>query len=683
MNQAMVESPSFSEPVITVPWERNGDANAFLSREWLVTNGLGGYSSSSLMQVATRRYHGIFVPDLPSPRGRTMVISRLDEELQIGATTVRLSGAEYGDGRLDTDIAQHLRSFRREWQTPTWTFSCEDREVVKRIIMPYGQNTVYVEYRLEAGEPVTLRLRPFVTFRMPDAPLSEARKPPFLLTMVRDRYEMALCEGVAPLKLCLRPQAGVFVADAYISREVSYRVDRDRGSPHVEDLESPGYFTVQLDREHPVSFVASMEPWENLQYDAEAIFTAERARLQKLVSQTDHAQDDRLGTLLALAADQFIVFPGSRMEEHALAQASGDEARTVIAGYYWFTDWGRDTMISLEGLTLCTGRHREARAILRTFAHYIKDGLIPNLFPEGRRTGLYHTADATLWFFHALDRYYEMTGDRDTLMVLYPALKEVMEHHVKGTHFGIGVDARDGLLKASAPDSALTWMDAKVEDWVVTPRRGKPVEIQGLWYNAVRLMGQWAGDLGERSDRWDGLAKRIETSFNDRFWYASGGYLYDIVDGEAGDDSSLRPNQVLTMSLRYPVLQKDRWTPVLGVVRDKLLTPFGLRTLAPGHRDYKSMYFGDLRARDAAYHQGTVWAWLIGHFIDASLKAGVDRSECRRLLDRFDGHLADDGIGTISEIFDAEAPFAPRGCVAQAWSVAEVLRAYKATKGDD
>ncbi len=682
MNQAMVESPSLSEPVITVPWERNGDANAFLSREWLVTNGLGGYSSSSLMQVATRRYHGIFVPDLPSPRGRTMVISRLDEELQIGATTVRLSGAEYGDGRLDTDIAQHLRSFRREWQTPTWTFSCEDREVAKRIIMPYGQNTVYVEYRLEAGEPVTLRLRPFVTFRMPDAPLSEARKPPFLLTMVRDRYEMALCEGVAPLKLCLRPQAGVFVADAYISREVSYRVDRDRGSPHVEDLESPGYFTVQLDREHPVSFVASMEPWENLQYDAEAIFTAERARLQKLVSQTDHAQDDRLGTLLALAADQFIVFPGSRMEEHALAQASGDEARTVIAGYYWFTDWGRDTMISLEGLTLCTGRHREARAILRTFAHYIKDGLIPNLFPEGRRTGLYHTADATLWFFHALDRYYEMTDDRDTLMVLYPALKEVMEHHVKGTHFGIGVDACDGLLKASAPDSALTWMDAKVEDWVVTPRRGKPVEIQGLWYNAVRLMGQWAGDLGERSDRWDVLAKRIETSFNDRFWYASGGYLYDIVDGEAGDDSSLRPNQVLTMSLRYPVLQKDRWTPVLGVVRDKLLTPFGLRTLAPGHRDYKPMYFGYLRARDAAYHLGTVWAWLIGHFIDASLKAGVDRSECRRLLDRFDGHLADDGIGTISEIFDAEAPFAPRGCVAQAWSVAEVLRAYKATKGD-
>ena len=680
MNQDMVESPPLPEPVINLPWEQNGDVNAFLCHEWLVTNGLGGYSSSTVMQIATRRYHGIFVPDLPSPRGRTVIIPRLDEELDIGGTIVRLSGAEHADGRLDTDILEYLTAFCRKWQTPIWKFSCHGREVIKRVIMPYGQNTVYVQYRLEAGDPVTLRLRPFMTFRMPDAPLSEARKPPFLLTMIRERYEMPLCEGVSPLKLCLRPQAGAFVADTCISREVSYRVDRDRGSPHVEDLESPGYFTVQLDREHPVSFVASMEPWENLQYDADAIFAAEQARLQKLVSQGDRAHDDRLETLLALAADQFIVFPGSRMEEHALAQASGDEARTVIAGYYWFTDWGRDTMISFEGLTLCTGRYREACAILRTFARYIKDGLIPNLFPEGERTGLYHTADATLWFFHALDRYYEVTGDRDTLMVLYPALKDVMEHHVKGTRFGIGIDTKDGLLKAGAPGYALTWMDAKVEDWVVTPRRGKPVEIQGLWYNAVRLMGQWADDLGERSDRWDELAKQIEHSFNNRFWYESGGYLYDVVDGETGDDPNLRPNQILTMSLRYPVLQKDRWTPVLAVIRDKLLTPFGLRSLAPGNRDYKPMYFGDLRARDAAYHQGTVWAWLIGHFIDASLKAGVDRSECRRLLDAFGSHLADDGIGTVSEIFDADPPYAPRGCIAQAWSVAEVLRAYQATK---
>jgi predicted glycogen debranching enzyme len=681
-NQEMVESPPRSELAITLPWERNGDVNAFLSREWLVTNGLGGYSSSTVMQIATRRYHGIFVPDLPSPRGRTMVIPRLDEELEVGGQTLRLSGAEHSDGRLDTDILEHLTEFRREWRTPIWRFSCHGREVRKRVIMPYGQNTVYVEYELPAGEPVTLRLRPFITFRMPDAPLSEARRGPFLFTVVRERYEVQVCEGVAPLKLCLRPHAGVFVMDSSISRDVSYRVDRDRGSLHVEDLESPGYFIVQLRPGRPVAFVASMEPWENLQYNPDAIFDAERARLVKLVSQLGTEAVDPFEMRLALAADQFIVFPGSRMEEHALAQASGDEARTVIAGYHWFTDWGRDTMISLEGLTLCTGRHREGCAILRTFARYIKDGLIPNLFPEGKRTGLYHTADATLWFFHALDRYYEITGDRDTLMVLYPALKGVIEHHLKGTRFGIGIDEHDGLLKAGAPGYALTWMDAKVGDWVVTPRRGKPVEIQALWYNAIRLMGRWAIDLGERPDRWDGLAKRIENSFNDRFWYASGGYLYDVVDGEAGDDASLRPNQVFTISLRYPVLQKPRWTSVLTVVREKLLTPFGLRSLAPGHRDYKPMYFGDLRARDAAYHQGTVWAWLIGHFIDASLKAGVDRSACRRLLDAFEGHLADDGIGTISEIFDADAPFAPRGCIAQAWSVAEVLRAYRATKNE-
>ena len=680
MNKDMVESPPLSEPVITLPWERNRDVNAFLYLEWLVTNGLGGYSSGTVMQIATRRYHGIFVPDLASPRGRTIIIPRLDEELDVGGTTVRLSGAEHADGRLDTDIFEHLTAFHREWQTPTWKFSCHGREVHKRVIMPYGQNTVYVEYRLLAGEPVTLRLRPFITFRMPDAPLSEARRGPFLLTVMRERYEVQVCDGVAPLKLGLRPHAGVFVMNSHISHEVSYRIDRDRGSLHAEDLESPGYFTVQLRLDHPVAFVASMEPWENLQHNPDAIFDAERARLLKLIPQADAA--DPFETKLTLAADQFIVFPGSRMEEHAFALASGDEARTVIAGYHWFTDWGRDTMISLEGLTLCTGRHREARAILRTFAHYIRDGLLPNLFPEGERTGLYHTADATLWYFHALDRYYEVTKDRDTLMVLYPALKGVIEYHLNGTRFGIGIDTKDGLLKAGAPGYALTWMDAKVEDWVVTPRRGKPVEIQGLWYNAIRLMGQWADELGEGSDRWDGLAKQVGDSFNARFWYASGGYLYDIVDGEAGDDHSLRPNQILTMSLRYPVLQKDRWTPVLAVVRDKLLTPFGLRSLAPGHRDYKTMYFGDLRARDAAYHQGTVWAWLIGHFIDASMKSGVARTECRRMLSAFDMHLADDGIGTISEIFDADPPYVPRGCIAQAWSVAEVLRAYQATKDE-
>lgn len=677
----MDESRVRPSPSIVLPWEPHNDIRGLLSREWLVTNGLGGYSSSTLMNVATRRYHGIFVPDLPSPRGRTVVLPRLDEEIELDGIPLRLSGVEYSDGRLESDLSHCLTEFRREWHTPTWHLSYRGRSVEKRIIMPYGQNTVYVEYRLVKGDVLSLRLRPFLTFRMVDAPLTDARQPPFPMTTLGDRYEVHLCEGVPPLKLCLRPQCGVFVADYQISKGVSYRVDRDRGSLYIEDLSSPGYFTTELNRDQPIAFLASMEPWEVLDYTADSIFLAEQQRLGKLTLQLGAHERDDFETLLAVAADQFVIFPGSRLEEHALAQASGDDARTVIAGYHWFTDWGRDTMISLEGLTLCTGRHHEARAILRTFARYMKDGLLPNLFPEGERLGLYHTVDATLWYFHALDRYCEVTKDRDTLRELYPILKNVIEHHVKGTGFGIGMDPQDGLLKAGAEGYALTWMDAKVEDWVVTPRRGKPVEIQALWYNALRLMGQWAEELRERPDQWMDMAGHIEHSFNARYWYEAGSYLYDVVDDAHGDDSSLRPNQVFAISLRYPVLRRDRWNAVLTVVTEKLLTPFGLRSLSPDHRDYKSMYFGDLRARDAAYHQGTVWAWLIGHFVDAWLKTGLDTSKARRMLSSFESHLTEHGMGTISEIFDAEPPYTPRGCMAQAWSVAEVLRAYQATKG--
>ena len=302
--------------------------------------------------------------------------------------------------------------------------------------------------------------------------------------------------------------------------------------------------------------------------------------------------------------------------------------------------------------------------------------MIPNLFPEGARQALYHTADATLWYFHALDRYVRATDDRDTLMILFPILKGVIAAHARGTHFGIGVDDKDGLLRAGAPGYQLTWMDAKVDDWVVTPRRGKPVEIQALWYNALRLMAQWAKRLGEPCNEWMDMAEQAEASFHERYWYESGHYLYDVLDGEQPYDGSLRPNQIFTMSLRFPILRQERWRPVVDVVTDKLLTPLGLRTLAPGHRDYKPTYSGDLRARDAAYHQGTVWAWLIGHYVDARLKVYEDKRDAHRLLMPFHEHLREAGIGTISEIFDAEPPYRPRGCIAQAWSVAEVLRAY-------
>jgi predicted glycogen debranching enzyme len=372
--------------------------------------------------------------------------------------------------------------------------------------------------------------------------------------------------------------------------------------------------------------------------------------------------------------------------DETLLRAKGDAARTVIAGYHWFTDWGRDTMISLEGLTLATGRHMEARDILLTFAHHIRDGLIPNLFPEGQNEGLYHTADATLWFFHALDRYEAITGDVETRKALLPRLCDIVDRHIAGTRFGIGVDTRDGLLRQGAEGYQLTWMDAKVDGWVVTPRRGKAVEINALFYNALRLLQRWLADeestpaaqqrpLSLHAQELDVLATRVQQSFNRRFWYPAGGHLYDVVDGAGGDDTSIRPNQVFAISLPHPVLDPSRWSSVMGVVREQLLTPFGLRSLAPGHPDYKRTYDGDLRSRDAAYHQGTVWGWLMGPFIDAWLKVfPEDRIAAHRLVAGFRPELSQACIGSVSEIFDAGAPYTPRGCVAQAWSVAEALR---------
>jgi predicted glycogen debranching enzyme len=339
-------------------------------------------------------------------------------------------------------------------------------------------------------------------------------------------------------------------------------------------------------------------------------------------------------------------------------------------------------MISLEGLTLATGRYIEARYILRTFIHYIQDGLIPNMFPEGENEGLYHTADATLWFFHAMDRYYRATEDRVTMRLALPSLVDIFNHHLRGTRFGIGVDPSDGLLRQGAEGYQLTWMDAKVENWVVTPRRGKAVEINSLWYNALRLLEGWLRDeQDEQTARAVGdAATRARESFNRRFWHEEGGYLYDVIDGENGDDAAFRPNQVMAISLTHPVLDETRWKQVMEAVLQRLVTPVGLRSLSPGHNDYKPRYDGDLRARDAAYHQGTVWAWLIGPFIDAWLKVHPeDRAGARRFLEGFEPHLGEACIGSISEVFDAEAPFTPRGCIAQAWSVAEALRCWVKT----
>jgi predicted glycogen debranching enzyme len=562
---------------------------------------------------------------------------------------------------------------------PTWEYECAGRRIEKTVVMPHGRNAVCVRYRLLAGAPLTVLLRPYVAFRRQDAPLVRDVTP-LRLVIATGRHTLEMVDGPLALRFGMRPGPEVFVADERIDEAALYAVERDRGYEHLETLFSPGHFHVELQPGRAASFVASTEDWSSLELDGDAALEAETRRCERLVAAAPPAAREGFAAQLVLAADQFVIRPGSRPEESVLAGAAGEEARTVIAGYHWFGDWGRDTMISLEGLTLCTGRHTEAEAILRTFSHYVRDGLLPNLFPEGAREALYHTVDATLWYFHAIDRYVSVTGNDALVAELWPILAGIVEHHVRGTSYGIGVDLEDGLLREGDPDLPLTWMDARMDGWVVTPRRGKPVEIQALWANALALMADWGARLGHDTALYRQLAARAHASFNARFWNERSGCLYDVVDGDSGDDPAIRPNQVFALSLRHPILHRSRWRPVLERVREMLLTPLGLRTLAADHPAYCRRYHGGLRARDGAYHQGTVWPWLLGHFVAAWVRATGDRVTARAMLGALPDHLRDAGIGTVSEIFDAEAPYEPRGCVAQAWSVAEALRAWLLTE---
>lgn len=674
-----------AEVLRRLSWAGKKDPASLLTREWLVTNGLGGYASGTLAGLATRRFHGLLVAALPAPHGRLMMFNQLTELVHLpDGSTVSLCGEERQPGRENLSVAQHLADFHLELGLPVWRYEIGDIAVEKRVLMLHRQNTVHVSYKLlTASQPIKLELQPAFYFRPHEGRVNEPLEGPYRLTIVDDRYEIGDKPDYPPLRLRLDAEVATLTLHRGIVRDQFYDLEAKRGYDSRGVLWSPGYFTVPLTPGGSATLVASTEPWTTVDaLPPREALRAELERREHLLCIAEPPAKTGMGAELALAADQFLIVPAGRVEEFARARAAGDEVRTVIAGYHWFTDWGRDTMISLEGLTLTTGRKDEAGWILRTFAHYVRDGLIPNMFPEGEKEGLYHTADATLWFFHALDRYLKATNDRETLRLILPKLREIVARHREGTRFGIGVDPKDGLLRQGAKGYQLTWMDAKVDDWVVTPRRGKAVEINALWYNALCLLAEWASEEGETEEaNWvKGEATRVWQSFNQRFWFEAGGYLYDVIDGETGDDSACRPNQLLAISLKYPVLDEKYWKAVLGVVTEQLLTPVGLRSLSPNHPDYKARYDGDLRARDAAYHQGTVWAWLIGPFIDTWLRVYPDdRDGARRFLEGFDSHLSDACIGSISEIFDAVAPFTPRGCVAQAWSVAEVLRCWAKT----
>jgi predicted glycogen debranching enzyme len=657
------------------------DEESLSNREWLVTNGLGGYASGPLAGPNTRRYHGLLIANLPAPLGRMLILNHLSEMVRLpDGQTLLIGSEEQESGGLATRGKNHLKEFRLEAGLPVWLYEVNGVAFEKRIFMPHQQNTVRVHYRLVRGPSLRLKFRPSVNFRGHEAPVNTMNPDQYFFRAEANRYEVAR-EGLdATLRLWLEGKDNAFTLEGKLLTNIVYPLEESRGYEAIGDLWSPGYFRATLTQDSEIYFVASTERWPAIfAMSPLAAFEAEQTRRSRLIDLADQAARAGPAAEWVLAADQFLITPVGRVADATRAHAAGDEARTVIAGYHWFTDWGRDTMISLEGLTLVTGRHAEAGYILRTFAQYVQDGLIPNLFPEGEQHGLYHTADASLWFFHALDRYLSVSGDRDTLRLILPKLLEIAEKHLSGTHFGIGVDPADGLLRQGAQGYQLTWMDAKIGNWVVTPRRGKAVEINALWYNALRLLEAWCRE--EQSDQaaasYTRAADRAYHSFNRRFWNAEKGYLFDVVDGERGDDISCRPNQIFALSLSHPVLDQCYWAAVVETVHSRLLTPFGLRSLAPGEPEFKSKYYGDLRARDAAYHQGTVWAWLIGPFINAWLRVHPGNHKgARQFLADFAKHLGEACIGSISEIFDAEAPYTPRGCIAQAWSVAEVLRSW-------
>jgi predicted glycogen debranching enzyme len=662
------------------------DINSFLEREWIITNGLGGYSSGTLSGACTRKYHGLLIAAMPAPLGRVVMLTNLIEELRFpDRSTAELSVEEQSPELLRTPGLELLTEFRLEMGIPVWQYQINDYVIEKRILMPHLQNTTYITYRLVSGEgPMRLRLRPGIQIRRQDLPVDADIQGPYLIQSDGKQHEISLNTCGPFLRMFLYGNQASFNLTGAEYKNIFYRVEDRRRYSAQGKVWNPGFFRVMLEQGGEATLVASTEQWNVIHaLDPESALTADVERRKRLIDLAHPHVQSGIGAELVLAADQFVITPVTRTADAAWARAAGGELRSIIAGYHWFTDWGRDTMISLEGLTLSTGRFTEAAYILRTFGHYVRDGLIPNLFPEGGTDGLYHAADASLWFFHAVDRYIQITGDRTILSYLMDTLHNIIRHHIHGTRFNIGMDLQDGLLMQGQEGYALTWMDAKAGDWVVTPRRGKAVEINALWYNALRLCSEWLHTeaIEAEAKQVAEIAQQVFHSFNQKFWIEERGSLYDLIEGENGNDSALRPNQLFAISLTYPVLESSRWKSVLNAVERCLLTPVGLRSLSPGHPDYKLKYYGDIISRDAAYHQGTVWSWLIGPFVDAWLKVNPeDPSGAGRFLTRLVEHLNDSCIGTISEVFDAESPYNPEGCVAQAWGVAELLRSWIKTE---
>jgi glycogen debranching enzyme len=607
-----------------------------LKREWLETNGIGGFACSTVAGANTRRYHGLLTAAIKPPVVRCLLLSKLEETLVVGKERFELSSNLY-EGCTHPEGYRYLTGFRLD-PFPIFTYEAGGVKIEKRIFLIQGENTFVAEYETDFSG-CQLELRPLIAFR---GYHELTHRNDALNDSLNDRDGVVSIQPYSDLpRLYFAHDARALRREGNWYFNFVYPVELERGLDFREDLFCPFVLEYDLTPGRAVTVIASTTP--------------------KALSSRPYGPRRSSGDPLAAAAAQFVVARGN--------------FRTVIAGYPWFSDWGRDTMISLPGLTLATGEFDTARDILRAFAGYLDQGMLPNRFPDSGEAPEYNTVDATLWFFEAVRQYLEYTSDTEFVHgELYEKLKDIVAWHSRGTRFGIRADD-DGLLAVGDPMTQLTWMDARVDGRPVTPRNGKPVEIQALWYNALRFLAKLAEDLGDGAAPYQALAESVANSLNSSFWNEPANCLYDVIDGDKRD-ASLRPNQVIALSLGYCAVPEARARKILETVETHLLTPFGLRTLAPADPRYRGRYEGSPRERDAAYHQGTVWPWLLGPYITAQIRFNGDagRSQAAHLIDTLRAWMEARGVGQLAEIFDGDAPHEPRGCFAQAWSVAELLR---------
>ncbi|WP_448573241.1 amylo-alpha-1,6-glucosidase [Trichothermofontia sp.] len=638
------------------------------TREWLVTNGIGGYASGTVAGLPTRRYHGLLIAALDPPVGRTLLVSTIDETAHYNGHLYPLSTYRWHNGSVNPAGYRHIERFRLEGTTPVWSYAIADALLEKRIWMQPGANTTYVQYHLHRStQPLTLWLKVLVNYRNHHHH-TQGWGWHMQITAIPKGIKVQAYSEATPFYLLSQDAESTTAHDWYYGFDLAR--ERDRGFGDRDDHLHAATLMMTLTPGQSLTFVASTQSNPNLIGDValqqRQVYERKLINIWKADHRTDVEGTPAWIQHLLLAADQFIV------NRRTTKRPSG---KTIIAGYPWFSDWGRDTMISLPGLTLATGRPEIARAILQTFADYVDQGMVPNRFPDAGEVPEYNTVDATLWYFEAIRAYHHATHDDALLRELFPVLTDIIDWHCRGTRYDIHLDPSDGLLYAGEPGVQLTWMDAKVGDWVITPRIGKPVEVNALWYNALRSLAQFARLIGKPYQEYEAMADRTAARFS-RFWNESLGYCYDVLDGPNGHDAALRPNQILAVALTHSPLTPEQQRQVVEVCGRELLTSHGLRSLAPSDPQYQGHYGGPIQKRDAAYHQGTVWGWLLGPFVVAHLRVFQNPAQAREFLEPMAYHLQTHGVGSCSEIFDGDAPMTPHGCIAQAWTVAEILRVW-------